>query len=33
MYYNLAVAGGAYQEPVRSELCKYISKINKRWSL
>jgi hypothetical protein len=24
MYYNLAVAGGAYQEPVRSELCKQI---------
>ena len=27
MYYNLAVAGGAYQEPVRSELCKYIVKL------
>ena len=29
MYYNLAVAGGAYQEPVRSELCKYIVKLIK----
>jgi len=27
MYYNLAVAGGAYQEPVRGELCKYIVKL------
>ena len=27
MYYNLAVAGGAYQEPVRGDLCKYIVKL------
>ena len=27
MYYNLAVAGGAYQEPVRADLCKYIVKL------
>ena len=27
MYYNLAVAGGAYQEPVRGDFCKYLVKL------